>query len=102
MKKVQALRASDRMTDAGEAAFERRTEQRSGVYAYEQPAMAELSKAQVQEFKRNAVAWQFFEVCPPGYRKIVLHWVATAKRAETRESRLATLIQACADGKRLR
>ncbi len=51
---------------------------------------------------REKQAWKFFESTPPGYRKVLLHWITTAKRAETRASRLATLLEASAAGKRLR
>jgi uncharacterized protein YdeI (YjbR/CyaY-like superfamily) len=90
------------MTPAGAKAFALRTKAKSGTYAFEQPGMPELSAAERREFKRGKSAWKFFEACPPGYRKVVLHWVTTAKRAETRGSRLAKLMEACAAGERLR
>lgn len=100
--KVEKLRAEGRMTPAGEAAFARRTGDKSVVYAYEQAAAAELSPAEVRAFKRDKAAWAYWDTCPPGYRKTLLHWVTGAKRAETRAARLATLVAACRDGKRLR
>lgn len=100
--KVEALRSAGRMTPAGEAAFAQRTADKSVVYAYEQDEAGELSPAEVRAFKREKAAWAYWETCPPGYRKTVLHWVTTAKRAETRVSRLATLVAACGEGKRLR
>jgi uncharacterized protein YdeI (YjbR/CyaY-like superfamily) len=90
------------VSPAGEQAFSHRTDQKSKVYAYEQAATAELSAQEVKLFKRKKTAWDYFEKCPPGYKKVLLHWVATAKRAETKAARLATLIEACAAGKRLR
>jgi uncharacterized protein YdeI (YjbR/CyaY-like superfamily) len=100
--KVEQLRAQGRMMAAGERAFAARSEARSVVYAYEQPATAELSVAELQAFQCNRAAWRFFESTPPSYRKVVLHWVRGAKRAETRASRLAKLVEACAAGLRLR
>lgn len=100
--KVEQLRAQGRMTPAGEAAFARRTDAKSVIYAYEQPYTAELSADELEGFQREAAAWRFFEATPPSYRKVVLHWVTTAKRAETRAARLARLMQACAAGERLR
>jgi uncharacterized protein YdeI (YjbR/CyaY-like superfamily) len=100
--KVETLSAAGRMTPAGEAAFGQRTVAKSIVYAYEQPQTAELSDEQLREFKRNRKAWKYFEAAPPGYRKVLLHWVTSAKRPDTRASRLATLVDACAAGKRLR
>lgn len=100
--KVGQLQAEGRMTPAGTKAFDHRKEENSVIYAYEQEATAQLSREESQVFKRNKAAWKYFESCPPGYRKVLLHWISTARRAETRASRLVTLIEACAAGKRLR
>lgn len=100
--KFETLRAQGRMTAAGEQAFAYRSEARSVVYAYEQMSSATLSAEEVGEFKRSEAAWKFFEATPPSYRKVILHWITTAKRVETRASRLRKLIDACATGTRLR
>ena len=100
--KFEQLRAQGRITAAGEKAFASRTEAKSAVYAYEQQSTAELSAAEAREFSRHKAAWRFFEATPPSYKKVMLHWVTTAKRAETRTSRLAKLIEACTAGQRLR
>ncbi|MDN3921369.1 YdeI/OmpD-associated family protein [Roseateles violae] len=90
------------MRPAGVAAFALRKAEKSAIYAYEQAHSAELSAEELKVFKRQKAAWSFFEACPPGYKKVILHWVTTAKKAETRAARLKTLIEACAAGKRLR
>lgn len=100
--KFHALQAEGRMRPAGEQAFSHRREAKSVVYAYEQEATARLSPLEIRGFKQHAAAWKYFEACPPSCRKVLLHWVTTAKRAQTRASRLATLIEACAAGRRLR
>ncbi len=100
--KMDALRASGRMTAAGEAAFSRRTEAKSNVYAYEQASVAELSLGDERAFKQKPEAWQFFQAAPASYRKVILHWLSSAKKPETRAHRFKTLVQACADGRRLR
>ena len=100
--KVEALRAQGRMTPAGERAFANRKEAKSSIYAYEQKAAAELSAQEIRAFQRRKRAWSFFDATPPSYRKVMLHWVTTARRAETRAARFAKLMDACAAGKRLR
>jgi uncharacterized protein YdeI (YjbR/CyaY-like superfamily) len=100
--KFEQLQSRGRMTPAGAKAFAHRKDEKSVVYAYEQEVMAQLSSQEVRTFKRKKSAWRFFEDCPPSYRKVLLHWVTTAKKAETRASRLVTLMEACAAGKRLR
>jgi uncharacterized protein YdeI (YjbR/CyaY-like superfamily) len=100
--KVEKLRAEGRMTAAGEAAFARRTADKSVVYAYEQRDTAALSADEVRVFKRDKAAWKYWEACPPGYRKTLLYWIVSAKREDTRASRLATLMTACREERRLR
>ncbi len=100
--KFERLQAQGRMTAAGATAFSHRQAHRSVVYAYEQEHTAELLPQEVLEFKRTAAAWEFFQATPPGYRKVMLHWVTSAKQPATRAARLAKLIRACASGQRLR
>jgi uncharacterized protein YdeI (YjbR/CyaY-like superfamily) len=88
------------MQAAGLAAFEARSHAKTGVYAFEQEA-SELTAADVRVFKKNKVAWKFFEAQPPGYRRQMSWRVASAKREETRAKRLLQLIEASAAGIRL-
>lgn len=100
--KFEKLQGEGRMTPAGVAAFRNRTEAKSVIYSYEQESPAELSPAELRLFKRNKAAWRFFESSPPSHRKVVLHWVCSAKKPETRQRRFDKLIAACAAGQRLR
>ena len=100
--KFEKLAAEGRMTDAGRAAFELRTAARSMVYAYEQAQVQELTGSENRAFADQPAAQAYFEGCPPGYRKTLLHWVTSAKRPDTRALRLQKLIAACAAGQRLR
>ena len=52
-------------------------------------------------FRAQRRAWEFFERQPPGYRRLTIHWVTSAKREETRQRRLARLIACSAAGERL-
>ena len=99
--KVERLRADGRMRPAGEAAFARRREDKSGVYSYEQRDKAALEPEQEERFRANAAAWDFFCAAPPSYRTMAIWWVVSAKKPETRERRLATLIEDSAAGRRL-
>jgi uncharacterized protein YdeI (YjbR/CyaY-like superfamily) len=100
--KFERLREQGLITSEGAHAFAHRTAARSAVYAYEQESTAELAVIEERTFKRDKAAWTFFQGTPPSYRKVMLHWVTRAKRPETRNSRLALLIEACASGRRLR
>lgn len=100
--KFAQLQSQGRIAAAGAMAYSHRKEHKSAIYSYEQEDTAELSPQELKDFKRATLAWTFFETTPPGYRKVMLHWVTTAKKAETRAARLARLLQACAAGLRLR
>jgi uncharacterized protein YdeI (YjbR/CyaY-like superfamily) len=99
--RARALVEEGRMCPAGLAAFEVRRADRSAVYAFEQRATPTLAPAMEKQFRRNAKAWRFFERQPPGYRRLALWWVVSAKREETRAKRLATLIADSAAGRRI-
>jgi uncharacterized protein YdeI (YjbR/CyaY-like superfamily) len=101
IKRMAELAAAKRVLPAGEKAFAARRENRSGIYAYEQ-RRDELEEPYAAMLKKNTKAWTFFEAQPPGYRKIMGWFVVSAKKEETRLSRLKILIDACEEGKRLR
>jgi uncharacterized protein YdeI (YjbR/CyaY-like superfamily) len=100
IKKVVELTAQGFMMPAGLAAFARREEARSGVYSYENRHLAELDPEREAEFRANARAWEFFNGQPPSYRQLSLYRVMSAKKEETRASRLARLIDESARGRR--
>ncbi len=94
--RARALIAEGRMQPDGLAAFSRRTERKSNVYAYERAHAAALTESELGRFKRNKAAWATLELLAPGKRRTLLHWVVSAKQAATRERRLETLINSCA------
>ncbi len=99
LERFEALKADGQMTAAGERALAESTGPK-GVYAYEKPLTA-LSKDDEGQFRANSAAWADWEKRPPSYRKVVQHWVTSAKRPETRAKRLATLIECSAAGEKI-
>jgi uncharacterized protein YdeI (YjbR/CyaY-like superfamily) len=99
IKRVGELIEEGRMTPAGLAAFEARTDDRSAVYSHEQRRNAALEPEQEERFRAARDAWEWFQARPPWYRRAAVHWVTSAKRAETRERRLRTLIEDSAAGR---
>ena len=97
--RVLALTKQGRMRPAGLRAFEARTKERTGVYAFERNLAAKLTPAQAKKLRANAKAAAFFDSRPPWYRRTATHWVISAKREETRERRLALLIADSAAGR---
>ena len=98
--KAGALIKEGLMEPSGRAAFEARDEKRSKVYSYEQENPA-LTAAQEKLLRSNKKAWTFFQEQAPWYRRTATWWVISAKRSETRERRLAKLIEDSAAGRRL-
>jgi uncharacterized protein YdeI (YjbR/CyaY-like superfamily) len=89
--KVEALVGLERMRPAGLAAFQARSEQRSGIYSFEQKS-AELDSGSRARFMKNRKAWAFFEKQAPSYRKRVAWWLSSARKPGTREVRLEKVI----------
>jgi uncharacterized protein YdeI (YjbR/CyaY-like superfamily) len=99
IERFRALKAGGAMTPAGEQAFAEGKENPSH-YSYESEERT-LEPEEIRRFKANAPAWKDWEDRPPSYRKAVLHWVTSAKKAETRARRLATLIEDSANGRKI-
>jgi uncharacterized protein YdeI (YjbR/CyaY-like superfamily) len=96
IRKVQELEAAGKMVAAGRAAFERRREDR--VYSYEQRYQAKFEPVAERRFKANRTAWSYWTRQTPSYRASATYWVVSAKKPETREQRLAKLIEDCEAG----
>jgi uncharacterized protein YdeI (YjbR/CyaY-like superfamily) len=98
--RVRELEAEGRMHAAGLEAFARRSDDRTAIYSYEQRRTATLSEEQEAQLRADPAAWAYFQAQPPSWRRTAAHWVTSAKREETRERRLAQLVEACAEGRR--
>lgn len=96
-----ALEARGLIEPAGRSAYEGRDPEKTGVYSFERESV-ELSAAFRARFRANEAAWAFFQSQPPSYRTPATWWVMSAKREETRERRLATLIEDSSAGQRIR
>lgn len=91
IQKVKELTKNKLMHPAGIAAFEKRTNDNSGIYSFEQK-INELREDFLKTFKKEKSAYHFFLTQPPYYRKTAIHWVMQAKREETQLKRLQILI----------
>jgi uncharacterized protein YdeI (YjbR/CyaY-like superfamily) len=100
VRRVRELIDEGRMTPAGRRAFEARTTSRTGIYSYEQRPQ-DLPAKYARPFRAKARAWKAWRAMPPSYRKAATWWVISAKREDTRERRLATLIETTARGERI-
>jgi uncharacterized protein YdeI (YjbR/CyaY-like superfamily) len=89
------------MAPAGLRAYEARREDRTGIYSFERRQAAELPPDFEKRFRARRKAWEWFSSRPPGYRRTATHWVVSAKRDETRQRRLETLIDCCSEGRKI-
>ena len=100
IRRVAELKKEGRMRPEGLAAFSKKRENRSGIYSYEQRP-GELPEPYASALAADARAAGFLAAQPPSYRKLVTWWIVSAKKEETRMSRLEKLVAACHAGKRL-
>ncbi|GAA3111984.1 YdeI/OmpD-associated family protein [Streptosporangium carneum] len=98
--KIAELAERGLMRPEGIRAFETRTEDNSAIYSHEQEREPVLDPELERRFRAEAAAWEWFRSQPPGYRRTALHWVTSAKRPETRDRRLARLVDASSRGRR--
>jgi uncharacterized protein YdeI (YjbR/CyaY-like superfamily) len=96
--KVADLEQQGRMTGAGRASFARRSEARTGIYSYEQGDVT----FDEEPLRADPAAWAYWQAQPPSYKKVVAHWVTSAKRPETRAKRMAELIADSAAGMKIK
>ncbi|MBD0283040.1 MAG: YdeI/OmpD-associated family protein [Thermoleophilaceae bacterium] len=93
LEKVEELKRRGLMRPAGLRAYEQRREEKTGIYSYEQREAAELPAEYEERLRANAAAWQYWSARPPSYRKAATWWIVSAKREETRDRRLAQLLE---------
>ena len=101
IERARVLKRDGKLREAGLKAYSHRREDKSRIYSYEQQKKAKFARADELRFKKSKAAWKFFEAQPPSYRQLVIWRIVSAKRPETRERRLADLIKACQEQRRL-
>ncbi len=62
---------------------------------------SKLDPAFAKRFRAEKKAWSWFQAQPKSYRSAAIYWVMSAKKPETRERRLATLIEDSARERRV-
>ncbi len=98
---VEQLTAQGRMKLAGLVCFAHKDVHPDSGYRAADLA-ADLTPEMTGQFRAHAGAWQFYQKQPRGYRRQAANWVMGAKREETRQRRLATLIDDSANELRIK
>ncbi len=96
---AQRLIQAGRMHASGLAAFKARDKDRTAEYAFERERR--FGRRELKQIKARPRAWAFFDALPPGYKRVSIWYVISAKREDTRAKRLALLIACSAKGRRL-
>lgn len=97
VRHVERLKKLGRMAPGGLIAYERRDQDRTGIYSFENSSR-ELSPTYEKKFRANKKAWKFFETLPPSFKRTSIFWVMSAKQEDTRLRRLNHLIESAAKG----
>ncbi len=85
---------------AGLKAFQDSDIKKSLKYAEERKSV-KLESRYEKQFKSDKKAWEFFNAQPPGYQRICVFWIMSAKQEETRKRRLSLLMNYSQNQKRL-
>jgi uncharacterized protein YdeI (YjbR/CyaY-like superfamily) len=99
IKRAHELTKMGLMQPAGLQAFQKRQDEKSAIYSYEQRGSAKLTEEYEQRLRANKKAWNFFQAQAPWYQRGASWWVVSAKREDTRVKRLATLIKDSEQGR---
>jgi uncharacterized protein YdeI (YjbR/CyaY-like superfamily) len=101
VRRVEELTKQRRMRAAGLKAFRQRRQVATATPTYEERYSVRLDPAFERRFRARKQAWSWFQNQPDGYRAAARHWVMSAKKPETRERRLTTLVEDSANGRRI-
>ena len=97
-KRIKELIKLGLVKPSGLEVFNQRDEKKTNRYSFEQKE-AKFPIEFEKELKANKKAWQYFQTIPPSAKRLSTWWVISAKRKETKLSRLKTLIQ-CSEEER--
>ena len=100
IRRVAELQRAGVMHQSGLTVFKSRDKQESKRQS-EKLKVSELGPPYDRAFKKHKRAYTFFQDQPPSYRKAVCAWVMSARKEETRQRRLATVIENSKNRKRL-
>ena len=89
--KVEELIRQGLMKPAGLEVFKHRKEEKSRVYSFESETKTLESRLE-KRFKANKKAWKFFMAQAPSYRKVILHYIMSAKQESTQLKRLGRVV----------
>jgi uncharacterized protein YdeI (YjbR/CyaY-like superfamily) len=100
LKRYAELEALGLIAEPGKRAYARRNPAADG-YAIADRRGTSLDDEFERRFAEHPQAWKYYQAQAPWYRRETAHWIASAKREDTRERRFATLLADSAAGRRI-
>jgi len=100
IKRFEELLKLNLVMAAGSEAFRNSDKKKALIYSEERKA-AKLDSVYEKKFKSNKKAWGFFTTQPPGYQRVCVFWIMSAKQEGTRQRRLKLLMDYSQIQKRL-
>jgi uncharacterized protein YdeI (YjbR/CyaY-like superfamily) len=100
IRRAEQLRSLGLMQPAGLRAFANRDEEKTRQYSYEREQQT-LDPSLDKTLRANRKASESFDALPPGHKKLLVSWIMSAKKEETRIRRLSRMIEVLARGKRI-
>lgn len=97
--KIAELKEAGRMHPAGLRAFEERDRRKDLPSLRDNPLRQALPPELERRIKAQPAAWTYWQAQTPSYRRQAALWILSAARPETRERRLASLIEDSAAGR---
>ena len=94
LDKVKKLTEAGLMKESGIKIFSERKKNDENKYSFEKDSVVFDNKF-LQQFKTNKKAWDFYMQLPPSYKKLLTHWIMSAKQEKTQLSRLNKTIDDC-------
>lgn len=98
INRVNELKKLGLMMPSGLKAFEKRDVEKTSLY---NARPQKLPAVYEKKMKTNKKAWDFFQTQSPSYQRLMTWWIMSAKKEETREKRLAVLIEDSKLGRKL-
>lgn len=99
--KMEKLIKQKQVYPAGISVYKKQNQNKRAKYSFENKELkfpAELETF----FRKNKIAFNWYQKQSPSYKKTTAHWVISAKKPETRLKRMSELIADSKEGKKIK
>lgn len=96
VKRCEKMIKEGKMTNAGLVLIEEAKKNGKWQNAYISKKLFEMPRSLEDALKKDKTAWENFNNFAPSYKNNYIHWVASAKREETKEKRIIEVVKRAA------